>query len=277
MARVDALDLRQVSILKSPAVADWPITLGINRLRCTPQGGFLIDFDDVVPARWKWPSSKADPSENFQYTVWMVVQPLTGFAMAAGFVQMWEGRPMGLPTAHALPPLFAIPPGDLVVGWRNWWGDPRKLWGPMSDYVPQPGDTLGLFVTAGNARQTTGVDLDHGLSVKERSAVVLFQALSNDLIDVSYPMSLPDPAPVPTPDPSDGSLEVQLRSFRAALVSLTNQVAEQEMTIDGLVTAVTNQNALLAQLAKKTAPTYTGTIRAPWPIGTVSITLTPQS
>ena len=67
---------------------------------------------------------------------------------------------MERPTEYGAPILPAS------CGWSNWAYGGR--WGPMASYNPQPGDQVGFFVTAGNARGDGGVT-----SVRERSNVVL--------------------------------------------------------------------------------------------------------
>jgi hypothetical protein len=188
----DAIDLQSLLISRSPDIAGWMPTVAITRVRCSAAGGFVIDFDRPIPASWKWPSNPAVPSDNFQWTAWLLLQ-IGGLWQGAGFVQMWDGRAQG---TRALPPLFADVDG--VPGYRNWWGDPRRLWPEMVDYVPADGDQIGILVTAGNARLTEGIT-----SVAERSNVVLFTIHADDSGDVAYGDVVPpiviDPPPVTTP------------------------------------------------------------------------------
>lgn len=261
----DQVNLRDVVIMNSPPADEWPITVAITRIRCTPAGGFELTFDRPIPDSWKWPSNPAVPSDNFQYTVWIVVKPGTAFAIGAGFVQMWQGRTMGLP-GHALPPIFATPPGDLVPGWRNWWGDPRRPWGVMGDYSPVAGDRIGMFITAGNGRLTAGVSPATGLSVRERSNVVLVTLRADDQIDETFngtgPVDPPVDPPIIPPAPGDWLM-------------LERQIAALRIDVSQLMGVVENQNALIVQLAGKKAPTYAGSVRVPF-VGSVAITLTPQ-
>jgi hypothetical protein len=149
----DQIDLHTVECIASPPVADWPITVAITGIDMDLHGGLTLSFDRPLPESWKFPFNPENSADNVQFTVGAVVQD----RYAAGFVQMWQGRTMG---DRSLPPILA--------GYQDWWGDPRHLWGPMSDYVPRAGDRVGFFVSAGNGRLTTAVT-----SVAERSNVVV--------------------------------------------------------------------------------------------------------
>jgi hypothetical protein len=247
----DAIDLREAHISHSPDVAGWMPTIRITRVSCTAAGGFVIEFDRPVPDRWKWfTGNPANPNDNYQWTVWMIVH-VAGAWLGAALVPMWQGRTMG---DRAIPPLFADVDG--APGWTRLWGDVRRPWGAMSDYVPQAGEAIGILVTAGNGRLTSGVDLEHGLSVRERSNVVTFTLHADDSGDVIYlddgPVTAPDHPPATpgeTPDPPDLRLEARLATIEAQL----------------------------AQVLAMKAPTYEGTVAIPAWLGTGKVTLTPKA
>ena len=67
--------------------------------------------------------------------------------------------------------------------------------GVFGFYVPQAGDKMGFFVSAGNARGVNDVT-----SVRERSNVVTLTLPANDQGDFTFPASV-DPVPVPVPVP----------------------------------------------------------------------------
>jgi hypothetical protein len=152
----DAIDLGQARVYNSPPdVASWPATAKITRIDMG-SSGLSIQFStqgtwpDVVPPGFGGP---------LQYTVWAVVK-INGQWYTSGFIQMWRGRPgTGAPI--------------LSDFGRNWAYDSR--WGPMAGYQPQPGEQMGFFVTAGNARGESGVS-----SVRERSNVVLISLPAGD-------------------------------------------------------------------------------------------------
>lgn len=177
----DALDLHAVAMPHSPPVADWAQTVRITQLDMDPRGGIALTFDQPIPERWKWFSNPAEPSDNFQFTVWACVQR----TYCAGFVQMWAGRSM---TDGSLPAILS--------GYSNWWGDVRHLWDNMSDYRPQPGDEVDFLVTAGNGRLVSGVT-----SVAERSNVVAIRLPAGDSGHFVFSPAAPVPSPTPAPPP----------------------------------------------------------------------------
>ncbi len=246
----DAIDLQTLLVSRSPDIASWAPTVAITRVSCTAAGGFVLTFDRAIPDAWKWPSNPADPSQNFQYTVGMAAQR-GGQWVGAGFVQMWQGRPMG---DRSIPPIFADVDG--APGYTRLWGDVRHLWPGLDDYVPQPGDTLALFVTAGNARLTTGVT-----SVAERSTVVLFPLHADDSGDVAYGQ---DPPPPPPPD-GHATIDTVL----ARLVLMESAAQQRE-------TAAEQRHAIiLAALQALQGRSYTGSAVIPY-LGTAPITLAPK-
>ena len=220
----DAFDLHTAVTHASPAdIADWPITVTITTVNEDPRGGFELLFDRTLPESWKWPSNPAVPSDNFQFTVWSFVQ-VGGKWHGAGFVQMWQGRSM---KTGALPAIFAI--NDGAPGYVNWWGDVRRLWGVMSDYVPRPGDQVGFLVSAGNGRLVPGVT-----SVRERSNVVFVTLTASDVLSVSTGAPISTPAPVnPTPTaPQHANLEKLIKDAE-------NQSRLLTATLDELKRAIT--------------------------------------
>lgn len=195
----DAFDLTTVEILRSPDVAAWPITLAITAIDMDPIGGLTLNFDRPVPDEWKWPSNPDKPGDNIQFTVWAVTVP----RFAAGFIPMWQGRPMG---DRSLPPILS--------GFQDWWGDPRQLWPSIADYVPRAGDEIGFFVTAGMARLT-----DHVTSVAERSNVVALQLPVGDNGRFFF-AERPSPPPPPVPPNRDAQFERLLDVVQAGVIAL---------------------------------------------------------
>lgn len=169
-------ELKDVVVHDSPAdVADWAETAEVTAVLFGD--GVNIEFTkehgpnrwpDFTPAGWTGP---------IEYTVWPVVQ-VNGQWHTAGIIQMWENREWtGAP---------------LLTEWHEWAYAPDR-WGPLVDYRPRAGDTIGFFVTAGNARDEHGVT-----SVRERSNV-LFGTLS---ATGGFEPSAPTPSPVvPVPVP----------------------------------------------------------------------------
>lgn len=231
--RID--DMSRLVIHQSPDVRTWPQTVNIIAIRETSRAGFALTFDRSIPESWKWPSNPAVPSDHFLYTVWFCAR-LSGVWHGAGLVQMWEGRPF----TRAIPPLF--PDVDGAPGFTRLWGDARRLWGELSNYVPVPGDMLGIMVSAGNARLTDSVS-----SVPERSNLVLFPITASDEAAVVYPPpDMPGPVPVPVPPgPPPGPPPVAVPTAQALdLVRLEAKIDEQTALIVRLYGAVNELAAL---------------------------------
>ena len=165
----DAINLSQVHIYNSPTdVASWPVTTAITSISMRPSfdpvAGLALQFSglqtwpDYTPPGWDGP---------LQYTVWAIWYA-NGQWSASGIIQMWRGR--------------ASTGGPIMTDFaRNWIYDSR--WGPDWGHQPVPGELMGFFVTAGNARGVGGVT-----SVRERSNVVTVAVPGNDYGDYTFPM-----------------------------------------------------------------------------------------
>lgn len=153
---VTAIDLHDAILHDNPAnVADWPITTTITRLEFR-EGGAYVEFSkkdgdgrwpDIVPPGWEGP---------LQYTLGLV-ERIDGQWHGSAAMQYWYG--------------LDVQGGNVAVDDQiavNWYYDGR--WGEMAGYQPALGETVGVFIVAGNTR---GV-LDGSQSpVQERSDVVV--------------------------------------------------------------------------------------------------------
>ena len=153
----DALNLGLAAVYNSPPdIASWPATSTITSMTMSGSAGLSFGFTtqnswpDVVPPGFSGP---------LQYTVWAVVN-VNGQWYTSGFIQMWRGRAStGAPIIQE----FA----------QNWAYDGR--WGPMNGHHPQPGEQMGFFLSAGNARGESAVS-----SVRERTNVIVVSLPAGD-------------------------------------------------------------------------------------------------
>jgi hypothetical protein len=147
----DGINLSTATIMNSPSdVANWPATARLTLLDLGV-GGAHVEFTkkdgpgswpDVRPPGW---------SGDLQYTLWIVLN-VNGRWYASGCIEYWRGldRNGGPPSQYA----------------QNWYYDPIR-WGAMSGHQPAPGEQVGFFVTAGDARNN-GTSILH-----ERSNIVV--------------------------------------------------------------------------------------------------------
>jgi hypothetical protein len=151
-------DMASATIVNSPPdLGSWPEGAKITSVEFTG-GSFNVDFDrrdgpdrwpDMVPAGFSGP---------LQYTLGMCVN-INDHWYCSGVVQFWHGRE-----------LEASAPPSLVG--REWFYDPVR-WGPMLGYQPSDGETVGLWVGAGNLRDGGNFTRNSCPRVCERSNVAL--------------------------------------------------------------------------------------------------------
>ena len=143
----DAINLNTVIVHNSPNPTAWAVTTTLQRLDLMPSGAHPVfdkqgSWPEVVPPGW---------SGGLQYTLWIVLK-INGQWHASGCIEFWRGLyENGGPVSQ-----YAM----------NWYYDPIR-WAPMSGHQPSPGEQVGFFVTAGDARNN-GPN-----SVNERSNVVM--------------------------------------------------------------------------------------------------------
>jgi hypothetical protein len=143
--------LSQATIVSSPFdFASWAETAKITSITFYPDS-FYVDFDKRTGPN-RWPDTPFGDG-NLEYTLGLCVN-IGGHWYCSAVVQFWFDRDLG---ASGIP-------GD--VGFE-WFYD-RARWGPMTGYQPSDGETVGIFVCAGNCRNNEAGDRSY---VKERSNV----------------------------------------------------------------------------------------------------------
>ncbi len=149
-------DMREATIQASPAdLGFWPETAKITYVNLAPDG-IQVDFDKRdSPDRWP---DEPFGSGSIEYTLGMCLN-INSHWYCSAVVQFWYGREL---TAGGRPDEVSY----------NWFYDPAR-WGPMTGYQPSRGETVGLFVGAGNLRGRTDPGYVTCPRVCERSNVVL--------------------------------------------------------------------------------------------------------
>ena len=142
-------NIAQATIWNNPGdFRSWSETARITSVDFT-DGAILVDFDRRDgPGRWP---DVGFGTGSLEYTLGMCVNIKESWHCSAT-IQFWYGRDLG---ASGLPSEIGI----------NWWYDQR--WGALIGYQPSCGETVGIYVAAGNLRDSGNVIL------KERSNIVL--------------------------------------------------------------------------------------------------------
>ena len=164
-------DMHQAQIFDNPPdVADWPQTANITSVNFTVDA-FLVDFDKRdSPDRWP---DQPFGDGSLEYTLG-ICGNRGGTWMCSAVVQFWYGRDL----AASTPPSY--------VG-QNWFYDGR--WGGLNGYQPQNGETVGIWVGAGNLRGQ-GFTRATCPGVCERSNVAFVQWHNDD--QALFTFSLPN-------------------------------------------------------------------------------------
>ena len=230
-AQSDMVDLSACQIVAAPdEVKGWPVTKAITAVEL--KSARIGDSGVRATLAPYNPRTNADPWPDFippgwdgplRSTLWLFVFP-RGKCLGSAFIEFWGDRQWtGAP---------------LLTDYHEWaYANPGSPWGPMGDYKPQVGDTVGFMYTAGQLRMNKGL-----FTVRERSNLVTVK-LSADA-RVTFDGAVPAPAPpvvtppVVTPPPVmpapidprltalEGSVEA-LRTQAYALERLLNQTIEQ--------------------------------------------------
>jgi hypothetical protein len=146
---VQLFDLQKANVWDNPAdFKSWAETAAITSIDFTDDA-ILVDFDRRDgPNRWP---DVGFGSGSLEYTLGMCVN-IQGTWNCSATIQFWYGRDLA---ASGLPSYIAA----------NWWYDTR--WGALQGYQPTCGETVGIYVAAGNLRDSGNV------IAKERSNIVL--------------------------------------------------------------------------------------------------------
>jgi hypothetical protein len=151
-------DLNQVVLYSNPPdLASWPTTTALTEVDFTNNGVHTVfskedgtgRWPDVTPPGWTGP---------LQYTVGMV-ECIDGQWYGSAVIEFWYG--------------LAAEGGNVAQNNQvamNWYYDANR-WGKLAGRQPAPGETIGIFVAAGNLRNVTSDDPAQS-PVMERSNVV---------------------------------------------------------------------------------------------------------
>lgn len=240
-----------------PDLSQFTVTTRISRVNITLNGVEVI-FDRRDGAS-RWPDNTTPGwSGPLQYSLGLCEQTDGVKWTCSAPIETWFGNNIiGGPIQSQDPPQIA----------KNWFYDAR--WGALAGYQPSPGDKLGIFVVAGDSRNSFN-------PVKERSNIVLFTLPAPDTTtSFNYGVTPPAPTPVPVPSPSPtpnpgpitsgdytAVLQEILAAEKALLVSqdqllivakdTNSQVSEMNRTLGDTIKSISTF------LAKYVAPAVSG-------------------
>lgn len=173
---IDQIEISSLIIHNSWDVRSWPATATITRMEFRSTG-VHIDFTKNMGIG-AWPNFRpAGWDGDLQFTLWIALN-IAGQWHATGGIQFWQDCDQngGPPEAFA----------------TNWYYAADR-WAPMTGYQPKPGELVGFFVTAGDARNSGQQ------SVQERSNIIAVPFPSSGGVYLAPPTPV-DP-PMPPVDP----------------------------------------------------------------------------
>ena len=149
---VQPFNLQQATVLDSPDnFAFFAETARITTLIMGPNG-INVDFTKKNgPDRW--PDIFPPASQGRYRSCLGMAWKIDDHWYASAPIEMWNERPEG-----------GGPPQDYAL---NWFYNPAR-WAPMTFHQPEPGETIGFFVVAGDVR-----GFNSNQKYQERSNVVL--------------------------------------------------------------------------------------------------------
>lgn len=165
-----AIDLATVQIHNSPDIRAWRETATITRIEFRHNGVHIEHTKNLGAGCW--PNFRpAGWDGDLQYTLWLV-EWIDGQWHASGGMQFWQTCEQN---------------GGQPEHFAEGWFYAADRWGPMTAHQPQPGETVGFLVTAGDARN------NGQQTVQERSNLVVipFPRVG----DVYVPAAATDPVP----------------------------------------------------------------------------------
>ena len=156
------LDLHQATLVHIAAdFADWPITAHITRL-VLGLNGVHVELDNGRPDAWPDTPDRAGMGPLL-YSLGLA-ERIGGTWYASAPIQMWRGEQENGGQIQLQDIADGTGRGQIEA---NWFYDAR--WGAMNGYQPATGETIGIFVCAGDCRDGTPAYSP----VHERSNVVL--------------------------------------------------------------------------------------------------------
>ncbi len=157
----DLVPINQVIWEQGTNAGSWPMTTRLTQIDLRSEGVHL-EFDKK-DGQDRWPDNVTPGwSGSLQYSIGLC-ERLDGLWHCAAPIEVWYGLAVtGGPIQNQQVTCSQGYVGQIAC---NWFYDVR--WGAMNGYQPKPGEEIGIFVVAGDAR-------NHFNPVQERSNIVVF-------------------------------------------------------------------------------------------------------
>lgn len=177
---------------------DFPVTTAITRVTFNA-GSMEVEFTK----KDSWPSGVTPGFDGpLQYSIGFVLK-VNDFWYASAPIENWHGRSGSTGPVQDQSVTNPANPACMGQFQCNIFYDGR--WDPLQTRRPSPGESIGVYVVSGDARNDTFVT-----GVRERSNIVLVQlpapgqtaVFDFDGGVVPGPVPVPTPTPSPTPSPA---------------------------------------------------------------------------
>lgn len=217
------LPISQVRFVGGPDISTFAQTTSITQVSVDPNGTNLAFDKKDGPTRWP-DNTTPGWQGSLQYSIGLCLNLDGGWSCSAP-IEVWYGRTDATGPIQNQSMTCAAGHGQIQCNWFY-----ASRWAPLNSHQPAPGETVGIFVVAGDARNSFN-------PVKERSNIVLFalpaegQTASFNFAAVVPQPSAPPPAPPPVLQPPASSAQppaplpsVDLTPILAQLVIIQQKV-----------------------------------------------------
>lgn len=246
-AQTDAIPRAQLTAVGPGAdSSDFPIATAISRVTFT-LNGMEVDFDK----KDLWPSGRTPGWDgDLQYSIGFVLK-VNDWWYASAPIENWRGRAGSTGPVQDQTVTSASNPRCMGQFQCNVFYDQR--WDPLQTRRPSPGETIGVYVVSGDARNDTFVT-----GVRERSNIVLVQLPGQGQTAAFEftgapvpppPIVVPPPPPVIVPPPVQPPPVIQPPAPPSA-VDYTEQIRQIIAGQQALLALEQSTNAEVAQLNK---------------------------
>lgn len=226
------LPISQVRFVGGPDISTFAQTTSVTQVD-VQSGGTELAFDKKTGPN-RWPDNMTPGwTGTLQYSIGMC-ENINSEWICSAPIEVWYGRLLATGPIQDQSIKCAVGTGQIHCNWFY-----RDQWAPLNGHQPQPGEQVGMFVVAGDARNNFN-------PVRERSNIVLLNLPAegqtqtfNYTVVVPQPTPVPAPTPVPVPVPTPVPMPQPLPSDQTSLLM---QIASQAAACNAAVAASRLEN-----------------------------------